>query len=51
MMISKENTMVMITMSKELLETIQTEAERDGRTVSNWVVHVIKKELKNKTNE
>jgi len=44
-MISKDNTRIQITISKELKEKLEKKAKEDGRSVSNYVVKLIQDDV------
>lgn len=50
MAISPDNTRIMITLSQELADQVKNKADKDGRTVSNWIAMIIKKELEQENN-
>lgn len=45
-MVSKDNIRIMITIPKELLEKIQKLAKADNRTISNFIVSILLKNIK-----
>ena len=47
MAISKENTRIQVTMPKKLKEQIEEKAKLENRSVSNYIVTLIQKDLAN----
>mgnify|MGYP000403941175 CR=1 FL=1 len=45
MVISKKNTRVTITIPKELKRELEEKAKQENRTLSNYIVHILKKHL------
>lgn len=45
MAISKDNTRVLVTMPKELREKLEKEAEKENRSLSNYIVTVLAKHV------
>jgi len=45
MSISKENTRIQVTLSKELKEKLEKKAKEDNRSVSNYVVKLIQADV------
>lgn len=45
-MVSKDNIRIMITIPKEILEKIQKLAKADNRTISNFIVSILLKNIK-----
>jgi predicted HicB family RNase H-like nuclease len=41
MVVSKDSARVMVTMSKELKEELEMEAEKESRSLSNYIVTII----------
>lgn len=48
-MISKDNTRIQITLPKELKKKLEKKAKEDGRSVSNYVVKLIKEDVSDST--
>jgi predicted DNA binding CopG/RHH family protein len=45
MVIAKTNTRILITISKDLLEKLKAKADAENRSISNYVVTLIQKDL------